>query len=271
MWGDWASWRRAIIQAGLVVLVGALLVTVLGPVVPPLVRRLARTPEPLLDGLAALGLEADRALVTGWAELELAPAPGGGPGPELGPTARRAMEALAGAELAAGAQVVSSEAGAEAPVVEYRLEVGEVRYRSRARLIQAGGLEVLYLVGSVEVRRPRQLAGLQERVEAALHTLGRTASRREPVYVTVFARLEGVLGPEDQRAAAARIAARLGGRRVHEHPGGSLYSLLLHSVLLGPSVQVAGRAVNLSVVLRPDPAAGATWVMLGTPLGAGEY
>jgi hypothetical protein len=234
-----------------------------------------RTPEPLLAAVEVLGVGADRAVLTGWKEQ--AHQPGEGQVTDLDSAALRAMNILAGPDLAHGPVRVSEELGEATggghgdEIAEYTLTARDVVYRSRARVVEAGGVSVLYLVCSVEMRHPRALMEMRKRVQSALNTLGRAAVQREPVYVTVFARIPEVLDAAQQRAASQKIAARLRGRQVHEHAGESLYSLLSHTMMLGPSVPVAGRSVNLSVVLRPDREGGCTWLVLGSPLCAGDY
>jgi len=263
--GDWRAWRRALVQS---VVFGVILVLVAAggrALSGPLLRLVTRTPEPLLAACAALDIVPERALVTGWAEI------GATQSWDLAEVALRAIHVLAGRDLEYGPALSSPEDPADS-VAEYTVSAPGVVYRSRARLMGgAADTAQLYLVCSVELQRPTSIGPVQERARAALHTLGRGAIRREPVYATVFARLDVVLDESGQAGASKLVESRLRGREVHVYQGAALHSLLSYSAMLGPTVPVAGRQVNLSVVLRPDPEGECTWVVIGTPLCAGDY
>ncbi len=295
MFGDWQIWRRTLTQS-VIVLAFVFLISLAGrEYAPAITRTLTRTPEPLLAACDSLGVEPARALVTGWAERGVGPdavegvlpggvngsasSPGTGtaaPSPSDPPLdavldviAGRAMAILAGPDLPEAGPVLGEVTATDA--VEYVLETSDCFYRTCARRLGAGAAGRIYLICSAEIKAPTALADRERRLAAALNSLGSTARRLEPVYTTVFAQLPGALDDVRCREAAARATARLHGRRVHEFDGNALYSLLSHSIMLGPTVEVAGRQVNLSVVLRPDTLSGSTWVVVGTPLCAGDY
>ncbi len=249
------------------------------PLVSPALRWITRTPEPLLAALAALDLKADRALITGWVEVR------GSLDLEDGAhLALQALQVLAGPDLAYGLMQLDdinqvspgsaadpADAVVDADAVEYLVSAPDCLYRSRVRIVSVGTETRVFLVCSAEIRSPVTLEERRGRLELALNTLGTDATMREPVYVTVFARLPKVLDGPAQRQAADKVLTRLRAAAVHEFDGETLYSMLSHSRLLEAAVPVAGRQVNFSVVLRPDEANGCTWVVLGTPLCAGDY
>lgn len=239
---------------------------------PAIARTLTRTPEPLLAACEDLAVKPARALLTGWVERtgggEKTTAEPGQPDPWLDEIASRAMSILAGPDLEHGPRL-GDVTGPD--VVEYILRTADCLYRACSRRIGEGANLKVYLVCSAEITEPSRLAERQKRLDTALNSLGSGARRLEPVYATVFARLPEVLDDAQCRAVAQRMMARLRGRRLHEFGGKALYSLLSYSVMLGPTVEVAGRQVNLSVVLRPDTETGSTWVVIGTPLCAGDY
>lgn len=273
MFSDWQVWRRTLLQFVILAAVVGVLALAGQQFAPTLLRLVTRTPEPLLAAAAALDVVPQRALLTGWAN---APATGDLapndvttiPPRRLNDLAAAAMRVLAGPELANGARLVPSD---EPLTAEYLLSVAGYLYRTCARLIGEGEEAGVYLVCSVEIAQPTELAPHRKRISDALHTLGRDAERPEPIYVTVFGRIDQVLDETGRQQAGRKVLARLRGRQVHELGGGELYSMLSYSRLAGPAVPVGGQQVNVSVVLRPDPAADCTWVVIGTPLCTGDY
>ncbi len=264
MLNDWQIWRKTLAQAVLAFALVAALAFAGRAFAPAIARAVTGTPEPLLAVCQALETAPTRALLTGWVERS------GDPTGDLrlDDVASRAMSILAGPDLTFGPEL-GEATGPD--VAEYVLKTGDCYYRTCIRRIGDGADQKLYLVCSAEIREPSALADRQRRLDAALNTLGSGARRPEPTYATVFARLPGVLDDGQCRNAAQRVMARLRGRQMHEFDGNALYSLLSYSIMLGPAVEVAGRQVNLSVVLRPDTETGSTWVVIGTPLCAGDY
>jgi len=108
-------------------------------------------------------------------------------------------------------------------------------------------------------------------LEESLHTLGKGVQRREPVYVTVHGRLEGARGAVESEQESKKVMTRLRAQQLNELGGEGWYAVLAHSPLLGASISVAGSQVNLGMVFRPDFEAGCTWVVIGSPLCAGDY
>jgi hypothetical protein len=156
-------------------------------------------------------------------------------------------------------------------VVEYTSQTDDAVFRAYVRKIGTVERQSLYLVCSAEIQRPASLEARRSRLEESLHTLGRGTQRHEPVYVTVHMRLPGVRTGVQSEQETGKVLARLRAQRVDEFGSESWYSVLLHSPLLGPAVEVAGRQVNLSLVFRQDVDAGCTWVTIGSPLCAGDY
>lgn len=265
---DRGIWRRALAQGALVLLL-AMALGAAGQLWGTPVRRwLAGTPEPLLAACAALGASPERALVTGWTEAERAASPSPA---ELSAVAHRALECLQGADLLQ--EVVEQEpVGGEG--VELLAKSGDGGfYRVSIRIVGSatGGPVKLYLVASAELKAPRAIEAVRERVRRSLHTLGRAARLQEPVYATVHCRLPAVLTAEECAAESRRIMSRLRCTELEVLDGQGFYSVLGHTALFSGEVAVAGQKVNFALALRPDPGSGCTWVVVGTPLCAGDY
>lgn len=233
-------------------------------------RAVARTPEPLLAACGVLGVEPLRATLTGWAqaavETEI-------PADVMRRLAWEAMAVLAGPGPGVPGEPVEASGSGAGPDegAECTLELGGAVYRTFVRQMGVGETRLLFLVCSIDVQHPTSLEARRWRLEESLHTLGRGTERREPVYVTVRCRLPGVQSAVESEEAGRKVLARLRARKASELGGESWYTVLAHTPFIGPAIPVAGRDVNLSLVFRPDAEAGCTWVIIGTPLCAGDY
>lgn len=270
--GDSGVWARTLKQAAVLLVLILVAATAGGRYGATLWRVITRTPEPLLAACEAIGGEPLRANLTGWAQataaLEI-------PLAEMRSVAWEAMAILAGSEMAANepAETVTGPASGAGfdEGVEYTLAHGETAYRTYIRQIRTtNGLSV-YLVCSVNLQSPEKLEAYRSRLEESLHTLGIGSERPEPVYVTLHCRVPGVLSAEDSEQQSKQVLSRLRARKVDELDGEGWYTVLSHTPFIQSAIPVAGRQVNLSLVFRPDEHAGCTWVIIGSPLCAGDY
>ncbi|MDP2872876.1 MAG: YwmB family TATA-box binding protein [Bacillota bacterium] len=265
MLGDRTVWARTIKQAAVLLAVIVVVAAAGNRYGAALWRTVTRTPEPLLAACAALGCEPQRAVLTGWAETELL---SDIPRDEMRRLAWEAMVILAGSEMTG--DPVEGEVGAE-DGVEYTLLKDNISFRTYVRYVGAAEKQSLFMVCSVEVWSPKSLEARRSRLEQSLHTLGKGIQRREPVYVTVHSRLAGARGAAESEQESKKVMARLRAQQLDELGGEGWYAVLAHSPLLGAAIPVAGNQVNLSLVFRRDVDADCTWVVIGSPLCAGDY